>query len=123
MAELTKLVATFELDEEGRPKFIEQGDRKHYWINLYTEGAPEDAYSVKYQLDPSYYDHLPESTDSNERFAERLTSYGDYPIQATIRTKSRVEPISTNLSDALASGHKNEMSAMVAEALEEIKRY
>ena len=124
MAGKPKLVARFVLDEQGRPKVIEGGAHKHYWIDLYVEDAPEGTYAVNYQLHDSYYDPVRESRNPGDGFAERLTSYGDYTVQASLRTKSRVEPVSAELSEALARGHeKDESSAMVAEALDDIKKY
>jgi hypothetical protein len=123
MADKPKLVARFILDEQGRPQVIKGSDHKHYWIELYVEDAPEGTYAVNYQLHDSYYDPVRESRNPGDRFAERLTSYGDYTVQASVRTKNRVEPVSAELSEALTRGHKDESSAMIAEALEDIKKY
>lgn len=121
MAGKPKLAARFVLDEEGRPKLIEGGNRKHYLIDLYVEDAPENTYAVNYHLHDSYYDPLRESREPKARFVERLTSYGDYTVHAKLRTKNFVEPVSAELSEALARGHTGEASAMITNALDDIK--
>jgi hypothetical protein len=122
MAGKAKLAARFVLDEEGRPKLTAGGDLKHYWIDLYVEDAPEDTYAVNYQLHESYYDPLRESREPSARFVERLTAYGDYTVQARLRTKTCVEPVCAELSEALARGHRGEASPIIAKALDDIRK-
>lgn len=123
MARTTKLVARFVLDEDGKPRIIEKDDRKHYWIDLHVADAPDDTYAVNYELDDSYYDPVRESREPNDGFVERLTSYGDYTVQAKLRTKNRVEVVATELSEALSRGHAGEVSPMIAKAIDDIRKY
>jgi hypothetical protein len=118
-----KLVARFVLDEKGQPQIIERGNRKHYWIELHVEDAPSDTYAVNYQLHDDYYDPLRESRESSAGFVERLTSYGDYTVQAKLRTKSHVDVLAGELSEALAQGHSGEASPMIMKALDDIRKH
>ena len=93
--------ALFELDSTGHPKAINSGDLQHYRIKLYVDGAPPDTYAVTYVLDPSYLSSTREVLDRDTRFEESLTSYGDYVVQAKIRTPDGITVIATPLSMAL----------------------
>lgn len=123
MEKQAKLMARFILDNQGRPMLIERDNHKHYWINLYVEGAPDNTYAVNYQLHESYPDPLRESRQQNDGFVEKLTSYGDYTVQARLRTKNRVEVIASELSEALARGYGDKVSPIIGEALDDIKKY
>ena len=114
------IVAHFMLDPEGQPKVIKQADRKHYWIKLEIEGAPDDTYAVNYRLDDSYPDPVRESHNQSAGFAEELTSYGDYTLQAKIRRQSHIETVATDLSRALARGHADTLSPAIQAALRDI---
>ncbi len=116
------LKATFQLDEHGQPEHIQNEGLNHYLIKVEIEDAPEDTYAVTYQLDESYYEPIRESRDPLQRFAEDLTSFGDYPIQAKIRTKGGVLTVMSPLSAALKAGHQLQLSAKIQTALMDIQQ-
>jgi hypothetical protein len=114
------IVAQFVLDPEGEPVVAYQGNHTHYRMKLMVKDVPEDAYAVMYELDATYYEPVRESRRRSEDFVENLTSYGDYPVRATIRGKQR-ETLVAYLSNALEVGHAGKMSPAVAAALDYIK--
>lgn len=116
-----RIVARFLLDTKGLPEVVKRPDVNHYRIKIFIEAPPADTYAVTYQLHESYYDPVRESRDATTGFAEETTSYGDFTIQAQVRTRSRVEVTAAELSTALAFGHKDDMSADISRALEEIR--
>jgi hypothetical protein len=113
--------ATFTLDQEGRPVVVERGDLKHYQIKLRVENVPEDTYAVTYLLDESYYDPVREARDRDTGFAEDLMSYGDYTVQAKVRSREGVAAVAIPLSAALEAGHGKDSSAEIASALNDIR--
>jgi len=112
--------ATFQLDEQGKPEMIHKKDLKNYRIRLQIEGAPDDTYAVTYVLHETYYEPVRESRDYYTGFPEDLTSYGDYNVQAKIRTKSGILTVASLLSEALKAGHKGEMTPDIETALKDI---
>jgi hypothetical protein len=112
--------ATFELDEKGRPAAVSSGDLQHYRIKLKVDGAPPDTYAVTYVLDPSYHSPVREVRNSEASFEERLTSYGDYTIQAKIRSRDGITTIAVPLSRALLESYSGESNTAIAEALQNI---
>lgn len=121
--DLPNLVAHFVLDQDGKPKMIKAGDTKHYWIQLGVAEAPDDAYAVTYRLHDSYYEPVRESREHEVGFRQELTSFGDYTVRADIRTRSRVEPLVTSLSEALERGHSGHRTPEIETALEEIRNH
>ena len=113
--------ATFELDEMGRPEAIRRGNLKHYRIRLHIENAPDDTYAVTYMLHESYYKPVRESRDRAAGFAEDLTSYGDFTVQAKVRSREGVATIATPLSAALEAGHGAPLPPEIKSALEDIR--
>jgi hypothetical protein len=114
------IVAHFILDPDGRPKVIETADQKHYMIKLQIKDAPNDTYAVNYRLHESYPDPLRESHNQAAGFAEDLTSYGDYTLQARIRRQSHVQTVASELSQALARGHADSLNPAIEAALKDI---
>ena len=112
--------ATFELDPNGNPTAVKTGDLRHYHIKLQVDGAPPDTYAVTYVLDPSYHSPVREARKSEDAFEVSLTSYGDYTVQAKIRSRDGVTTIATPLSRALVESYGKEPSSAIAEALENI---
>jgi hypothetical protein len=78
------LKARFLLDRNGNPRFEDDGEHKHYEIELYIDDAPDDTFAVTYILDESYYDPVVESKKKDASFGEEITSYGDYVIFAKV---------------------------------------
>jgi hypothetical protein len=113
--------ATFELDERGQPLLVQRDNLNHYRIRLQVEGAPEDTYAVTYVLHETYYAPVRESRDRAHEFAEELTSYGNYTVQAKIRTKNECPLVVTSsLSEALRVGHPDQQTAEIEAALKYI---
>jgi hypothetical protein len=117
--EATTIKAELVLDPEGKPKGRTSGN---YSIRLHVEGTPADAYKVTYQLHPSYYDPVREVRDLESGFSEELTSYGDYVIQARVRTKDCTLATTRRLSDALREAHVASTDADVKKALLDIEQ-
>jgi hypothetical protein len=128
-----EIIAKFVLDEHGVPQYTagKSGSTlKHYLIKLSTEGVPDDAGAVTYELDPTYYDSLREVTRASvgDSFQEEITSYGDYPIHLSISGSSSsntFRPLTrTKLSDALRRGHASDLaqSGPIKTALGDIQR-
>jgi len=120
-----KIKARFILDNEGNPQERRPG---HYLIEVSVNGAPPDAYAVAYKLDPdTYYNPLREAFNSNTQFAEKLTSYGDYPIEAKIRSTQSKSSRGSNLDlrrtlfEALQETHGQDQNQRIKEALTAIK--
>jgi len=110
--------ASFELDATGNPEAISSGNLQHYRIKLHIDGAPEDTYAVTYLLDPSYRTPTREVLDRKTSFEESLTSYGDYTVQAKIRTPEGVTVIAIPLSAALRQTYGASASPAVQNALQ-----
>ena len=72
---------------------------------------------VARSMHETYYDPVRESRDRASGFAEDLTSYGDFTVQAKIRTRDGVETVATPLSRALTSGHAPNLTPPIASAL------
>ena len=117
-----KLIAKFQLDSENKPQFDDDGDHKHYAIELAIEGAPDDTYAVTYELDESYYDAIRESKQKGSNFSEEITSYGDYIVKAKVRTQKKVETIAVTLSKALQSSYANTELKEIKKAVEDIEQ-
>ncbi|MBZ5614667.1 MAG: hypothetical protein LAO23_11710 [Acidobacteriia bacterium] len=115
--------AVFELDEKGQPAFVEGTDHRHYRIRLHVENVPEDTYAVTYLLHETYYNPVRESRDRTVGFTEDLTSYGDYTVQAKIRSREGIIAVATQLSAALAAGHAGYVSPEIESALKEIRAH
>jgi len=113
--------ATFNLDENGKPELIQDGEFKHYRISLQLENPPQDTYAVTYLLHETYYDPVRESRDRKSGFAEELTSYGDYTIQAKVRTRDSVETLAIPLSTALERAYAGNRTPQIEAALRDIR--
>ena len=107
------------LDADGKPVGRSSG---HYRIRIHVEGAPEDAYKATYQLHSTYYDPVREARDRESGFSEELTSYGDFVLQARVRTRSRSLGTARALADALDESHGASSDADVRKALSDIRR-
>lgn len=112
--------ATFELNDKGEPEVVKQNDLKHYRIRLQVDNLPRDTYAVTYLLDETYYDPVRESREPESAFPLELTSYGDYTLQAKIRTKERVETVATPLSAALRRSYRDNPTPQIEAALRDI---
>lgn len=100
------LAAELILDDDGRPRCVEDGQRRHYAIELRLEGAPPDAASVTYRLDPSYWDPLREVRrapgPAGSTFSTRITSCGDFEVVASLSgSRQAGRRLSARLSELL----------------------
>jgi hypothetical protein len=116
------IVATFELDANGLPQFVQRGELKHYRMRLSLDQPPSDTYAVTYALHETYYDPVRESRDKASGFGENLTSYGDFTVQAKVRTRDGVLNVAAPLSGALANGHSQDLTPAITAAIEDIRR-
>lgn len=116
-----QLTASFVLDANGKPKIQVSGRHKHYSIRLSVKNAPSDAYAVTYILHPTYYDPVREVRDKDSDFTEELTSYGDYEIQAKVRSSEYPLPLRRDLYDALAETYSKNLNPDILKALKDIQ--
>ena len=114
-----KIKARFLLDADGRPRGRSSG---HYAIRLSIDEPPPDSYAVTYELDDSYYDPIRESRNQSGGFPEEITSYGDYPIVAKIRTRHATTTIKRSLAEALDESHHGDPGEDVKKALSDIRK-
>jgi hypothetical protein len=122
VSSIPTIKASFELDEDGSPVYVKgDDDLKHYNIRLHVDNVPIDTYAVTYILHDSYYNPVREALDVSENFAEEIKSYGDYTVQAKIRSKTGVATVATQLSAALQAGHNDSSSSQIQSALNEIR--
>lgn len=123
MNEKPVILAHFALDGSGRPRSTQANDRRHYSITLRVDGTPSDTYAVTYQLHDSYYNPSRESRLRTNGFSEEITSYGNYTVQAKVRSATHVSTTASSLYHALQRGHGPSPSQSVAEAMEYIRRH
>lgn len=119
-----RLVAEFVLDAEGKPRFSETGDARHYQIMLKLLGAPTEVQSVTYKLHESYWDPLREVfRDKRPDFSEPITSFGDYRVVASVSgSKQAGLRVEGRLADLLADSVPPAADkAAVEKALKDLK--
>lgn len=116
-----RLLAKFELDENGEPATYMGKKYKHYRIILFLENVPPNIYSVTYQLHESYKNRVREIPIGIPNFQERIGSYGDYTITVTMQGVSDAQAFATKLSDALKRNYSNETNEKIIRAIEEIE--
>ncbi len=121
--ETPDLGAMFVLDANGKPEYETASGRKHYYIKLFINGAPEDAQRATYQLDRSYFDPVRDVRRGEGKFMEPITSFGDYVVQAKVVSPDGPKIVEKSLSDALKSFYSAvDASPAVRTALQEIER-
>jgi transcription initiation factor IIF auxiliary subunit len=114
--------ANLVLDASGNPVAHRSGeDVDHYEIELSIEDPPDDTYAVTYKLHNSYYDPVREVRKRAGGFSELITSYGEYTVKATVRTKSGNEAVQVSLHAALARAHGKNPPASIRRAIESIR--
>jgi hypothetical protein len=119
---MAELKARFIMNEVGKPKYISSDNVRHYAIELFVEGAPKDAIGVTYQLHETYFDPLREAHDASHDFLVEITSYGDYDIVATLRTKPYSTRIKNSLYDALKGTYGETTDQYILMALNDIRK-
>lgn len=106
------ITARFVRDADGKPQcVVDASGMRHFNIELGIGGAPENATRVIYRLDDSYFDPIRETRSealtgsaAGTRFAERITSYGDFELTARVETSTGPVVLREWLSKALAQG-------------------
>jgi hypothetical protein len=123
------ITARFVRDAHGQPQcVIDATGMRHFSIELGIAGAPDHATRVIYRLHDSYFDPIrearPEATAGSTRFAERITSYGDFELSARIETPAGPVFLRESLSKALQKGEASSIAQDVtAEALKLIEEH
>lgn len=106
------LTARFVRDADGKPQcVVDATGMRHFSIELGIAGAPDDATRVIYRLHDSYFDPIREARSDpargggeGARFAERITSFGDYELTARVETPAGPVVLREWLSTALEQG-------------------
>lgn len=97
-----RIIAKLETDTEGRPKFVKQGDHKHYKISFEVENPPQDLYAATFELHETYYDPVRTiRPGTNASVVLDTTTYGDFDVKVLLRTKSGEIPLIESVSSAL----------------------
>jgi hypothetical protein len=97
-----QIIAHFEMDEQGNPLFVKDGNVKHYNLMIEVENSPPEAYAATFELYEDFYDPVQTlRPDRNGRFSLKTTSYGDYDVKVRLRTKEGDIPIADTLARAL----------------------
>jgi hypothetical protein len=112
MSEDPKLTVRFEADQQGSPKFVEAGSKRHYRVVLEVENPPADADAATFELDESYYDPnrtMQRDTDGNFRL--KTTTYGDYALVVRIHRRAGPDLI---LKGGVARGLKQRYPSSAA---------
>jgi transcription initiation factor IIF auxiliary subunit len=117
-----KIRAEFVRDKQQRLVGIREIDIIHYCIRLYMDDLPPDTEKVVYQLHESYDNPRLTVKAGVPRFAEEITSYGDYQVKAQIHNNGNVDTVSVVLSEALAETYLADEAPEIKTALEQIKR-
>lgn len=83
MKSLGRIKAVFELDDDGKPIYVQGKRLRHYKIKLSAEGMPDPVAAVTFKLHESYRDPVREvfkGSESDAPFTETITSYGDFEV-------------------------------------------
>jgi hypothetical protein len=120
---MPKLLAEFELNKDGTPKYLLRGDQKHYQLRLFMEDVPQDASSVKYVLHATYYEPDRLVPRGMKDFQEYTTSYGDYEIRGVVNRRDGTERFSRLLTDALKERYEGNATKEVLDAINTLKKY
>ena len=107
-----QLVAEFETDAHGDPRFVEQGGLKHYKIVFEIQNIPANAYAATFELDPSYYDPVRTlRPDPDGKIRLETTAFGDYDVKVRVRTKEGEVPVFGTLKTALQNSAQRGLAA------------
>jgi hypothetical protein len=120
------LVARFETDERGEPRYVESKGRKHYEVVFEVENAPAEAYAATFKLDPqTYYDPVRTLRKENDgKFRLKTTTYGDYGLKVELRTSDgKMIPLRAHVKDLLKASPNVSTSASWKAALDYISAH
>ena len=119
-----QLLARFRLDRDGDPECdVDDDGLRHYTIELFLTSPRADKIDeVKYVMDdPTYYDPVGYSDDSDNDFREVIQSYGEVPVVVKVKIGDRVYEQRAWLSNMLENGHAGNLTPAIAEAIRHIK--
>jgi hypothetical protein len=120
--QIPRLIARFETDAEGKPRFTQDSDKRHYRLVFEIENAPPDAYAATFELHPTYYDPVRTVTaDQDGKIRLETSSYGDYLLKVLLRTKKGEIPIADTVSHALQKSHATANNPALDQALADIE--
>jgi hypothetical protein len=122
LTERPQVVASFVFNDTDELEVEKSVSPLAYWISICVRNTPDDTYSVTYHLHPTYHDPVIEVRTPENNFRIDVTSYGDYAIGATVRTRSFTYTITRGLHEALMETHGQDPRPAVREALESIHR-
>lgn len=116
------LRARFDL-VNGEPRYGVQKKTKFYFITLELDApAAADIMGVTYLLDEAtFWDPKRASAARGQRFAEEITSYGDFLVRVTVETRTGPVTQSALLSDLLEAGHATDMTDAIEKAIDYIR--
>ena len=118
-----EVVARFETDEAGNPRFIESDEKKHYRLMFEVENVPPDVYAATFELHPTYYDPVRTvRPDAEGRVRLETTSFGDYDLKVRLRTKEGEIQVVDSLVRALKRARSGmPPNAAIDQAISEIQ--
>ncbi len=122
-----RLYARFQLDANGEPEFEPDGDDpdlRHYTIDLYLRSPrASEIDGVEYYMnDPTYWDPEGYSEDEANDFHEVIESYGDVPIDVTVRIIGREYKQRAWLAAMLVNGYLGEMGPAVTKSATDVTK-
>ncbi len=121
---LDHVTARFQIGPQQGPIYKAGKKHKHFKISLGLDHPNPEVSSVIYELDPTYYDPIRETDDSQSGFKTDITSYGDYTVKVKALKGKDVIAHNFKLSDLLKKGHKDSLDdPTIKEALDYIKQH
>lgn len=103
-----QILARFKMDDDGKPRFIQDAGKRHYRLVFEIEDAPPDVYAATFELDPTYYDSRRiVRPDKDGKLRLETTSYGDYPLRVTLRTKKGETQVIETVTNALEAARSS----------------
>jgi hypothetical protein len=119
-----KLLARFQLDDNGGPEFGVEDETKYYYIDLSVRSPQADKIQkVTYFLDEAtYWEPERETRDRKNDFTEEITSYGDYKVRVAVDMAAGSFVQQALLSDMLEEGHQGDSGPEIQKAIEYIRQ-
>jgi pYEATS domain-containing protein involved in immunity len=111
------------LDEKNEPVQIKGDSLNHYRIRLFLDTPNPDVESVTYNLDPTYYDPVRESTDRDSQFGVEITTYGDYPVTVDAQVRGEIVREVVPLAKLLKQAYEDSTTPEISSALSYIAKH
>src|SRR5437870_5694499 len=120
-----QIVARFETDAQGNPKFFQDAKKKHYKLVFEIQNAPPNVYAATFELHPTYYDPIRTLTpDDDGKLRLKATSYGDYDLKVRLRTKEGEIQIIDSVAHALKRmRHEMSQNPSIDQAIADIAKH